>query len=353
MGAGKVEVVVGGQYGSEGKGNVAGHLAKDRLDLVAVRVAGPNAGHSALDERGQKWALRQIPVMAVTNLDAKLVIAAGSEIDEEVLYHEVDLLDGAGFKVSDRLFVDHQVTIITEDDKRAETIISTGTTGKGIGAARASRAMRDAPIWTTEVADDEMHGRTFDVGTDTSVMLEAHLRQGGDIIIEGTQGFGLGLHAGWYPYCTSSDCRAIDFLAMSGISPWADYVYDVVPWVTLRTFPIRIAGNSGPMLAETSWEDLGLATDGYIKPEFTTVTKKLRRVGGWDPDLARTAVASNGGERCRIALTFFDYWYPELAGITDRDDLKAEHWERLADIEVLTKAKIGLVATGPNSVIAL
>ena len=75
---GRVTVVVGGQYGSEGKGHVTAQLTGGR-DVV-VRVAGPNAGHSAYDPRGVLWKLRQIPVGAVWS-NGPVVIAAGSEID--------------------------------------------------------------------------------------------------------------------------------------------------------------------------------------------------------------------------------------------------------------------------------
>ena len=152
---GTLRVVVGGQYGSEAKGAVTGWLAHQlravQEPIIAVRVAGPNAGHSVVDPTGKKWALRQIPVAAVTNKGAKLVIAAGSEIDPPVLDAEITALDSAGFNVSKRLLIDGSATVITDDHKHMEGNAALteriGSTGKGIGAARASRVMRQAVIW--------------------------------------------------------------------------------------------------------------------------------------------------------------------------------------------------------------
>jgi len=138
-----------------------------------------------------------------------------------------------------------------------------------------------------------------------------HLQIGGTVIIEGTQGYGLGSHAGYYPHCTSSDCRAIDFLAMAGIPPWSMFARNLEIVIVYRVHPIRIAGNSGPLKGETTWEKLG------IPDEFTTVTKKVRRVGAWDADLAHRAFLANGGNSMavRTALMFTDYQWPEMRGI--------------------------------------
>lgn len=350
---GKTMVVVGGQFGSEGKGAIAGYLgSRDERPLAAVRVAGPNAGHSALDKDNVKWALRHIPVVAVTNPTCQLVIGAGSEIDEEVLESEIERLENAGIPVKDRLWIDGEATVIESTDKseEEELVAGIGSTGKGIGSARARRAMRSAPLWRH--GHDEIDGRPAR-WPDTAEILNKFLQEGGDVLIEGTQGYGLGLHAGHYPKCTSSDCRAIDFLAMAGVSPWSPWVSQLEVWVVLRTYPIRVAGPSGEMHEEVSWDELGRITNGYIRPEKTTVTQKVRRVGKWDKDLAATAVRANGGQAAHIALTFFDYWFPELAGVTDWRDLEQHHRDQIAGIEDQVGARVGLVGTGPGSVIDL
>jgi adenylosuccinate synthase len=159
------------------------------------------------------------------------------------------------------------------------------------------------------------------------------------------------LHTQHYQQCTSSDCTATDFLAMAGIAAWdAD---DVTVWVCLRTYPIRVAGNSGHMKDETTWEDLGAQTSGYIQEERTTVTQMVRRVGGWDLELAQKAVQANGIRAVQVALTFFDYWYPEVAGMTDYARLTDEQRAYIAELSDKIGVRIGLVGTGPNTVIEI
>lgn len=343
---GKLEVVVGGQFGSEGKGAVGAELARrahdDEVPYAAVRVAGPNAGHSAYDAQGRKWALRQIPVAGVANPYCALVIGAGSEVDEQVLREEVAALDHAGLQVSERLWVDQSATVIEGRHKQAEAEFDLngrlGSTAKGIGAARADRAMRQAVLYG---GDD----------VDTTALIRRHLADGGTVMIEGTQGYGLGQHAGFYPQCTSSDCRAIDFLSMAGVSPWDPHVDHLDVWVVLRTHPIRVAGNSGPLSGEMSWDELTERSRGYIQPEQTTVTKKTRRVGAWDAQLARAAVLANGGGACKVALTFFDYWFPELAGATSQAVLEPRHWEMIEQVQDEAGAPVHLLGTGPNSMV--
>lgn len=345
----RLSVVVGGQYGSEGKGAIAGHLTKPQSRQVAcVRVGGPNAGHTVLGTgpEGDRhpWRLRTIPVAAVTNPDATLVIAAGSEIDYSVLQHEAELLEDHGYRIWDRLIIDPQATILEPRHIEDETTLNIhqkiGSTGKGIGAARADRIMRSAKIW----ADMPHWHRNTPIPTDE--YLQEALKAGHHIVIEGTQGYGLGLHAGHYPQCTSNDARAIDFLAMAGISPWADYIGTFRAYVVARVNPIRVAGNSGPLKDETTWEELGL------EPELTTVTRKVRRVGHWDPELVADAVRANGGPAAaRVCLTMLDHAVPAVAGYTGPIDLlpqQAQEW--IQKVAHDTGAPVAMVGTGPDTI---
>jgi hypothetical protein len=96
---------------------------------------------------------------------------------------------------------------------------------------------------------------------------------------------------------------------MAGISPWDRGVTELEVWVVFRTRPIRVAGNSGPLHGETSWDKIG------IEPEITTVTKRQRRVGTWDQQLAYQAVMSNGGpEKVKVWLSMMDYEDKTLGG---------------------------------------
>jgi len=349
--AGKLVVVVGGQYGSEGKGAVVAHLTRTEARKAAppplvIRVGGPNAGHTAYAD-GKRWALRQIPA-GVVEPGAALAIGAGSEIDPVVLGREIAALEEARIHVSDRLMVDPQATVLTQaHHDLGSREVRNGSTGKGVGVARAARLRRRAAI-----ARDWSWNPDGWALVSVAERARLHMQAGGTVIVEGTQGYALGLHAGHYPYTTSGDCTALDMLAQAQLSPWDPCVRDLEVWVVLRTHPIRVAnneGSSGYLRNEVSWEELEHRTHGHVQPERTTVTQKLRRVGEWDEELAQAAIGANGGRAAvRIALTMFDYWHPEVAnmiGLTPAAEHDVQQRERNMG------AHIGLVGTGPQTIV--
>lgn len=382
-----VHVVTGGQFGSEAKGAVTAALVRrmrhdnPQRQVTNVRVAGPNAGHTAYDAQGRAWALRQIPQCAViADSLVLLAIAPGSEVDLRVLYDEVHRLEAAGLPVMDRLAVSADATLLTDVHHERERQIDLsgriGSTGKGIGAARADRILRTAmtlrvmehpyparkldeayPGLSDQINADGMFDSLTDFLRQLWLVPDGHtwtsLLEEGDVVVEGTQGYGLGLHTKFYPTVTSSDCTALNWLQMAGIVPWASWVGDIRVWVVLRPYPIRVAGNSGPLLGETTWEQLGLPA------EQTTVTHKTRRVGGWDARLAHDAVAANGGGLSNtnvvVAFTMADQVVPELAGRTSTDGLAEDAREALDGwvrrIQDSTGARVAYVGTGPNSYI--
>lgn len=370
---GKLSVVVGGQYGSEAKGAVTGWLSKQDETPIVVRVAGPNAGHTAHDPQGRAWALRQIPVGMVTNLQAHGVIADGSEVDLQVLLQEIYDLEASGIPVRNRLSVSKYATLLTDEHHNRETSdgISAriGSTGKGIGAARADRITRTANTFDTVLKDglamDEFYRENYSDGHDLldqlaldwdsilssaiSEWLHLELAGGRHVIVEGTQGYGLGLHRPEYPQVTSSDTRAIDFLAMAGLNPWHPGVSSFDVWVVVRAFPIRVAGNSGPLHEETTWEELGLPE------ELTTVTKKVRRVGRWDQRLFDAALEANGGPRAvKVAYSMADQEDPGLAGLdgdisTLMRSLSDSQREAIGEITSRTRGLVRYIGTGPNT----
>lgn len=348
-----LDVVVGGQFGSEAKGHVTKRVLQRNMlhdfpqadpdKFTNIRVAGPNAGHCVYDDAGNKFALRTIPVGAVFP-NVNLVIAPGSEVDPVVLVDEIRMMERAGHRVEGRLSISGEATVLTQAHRDAERGMHErmGSTGKGIGAARADRIMRTA----RRVMDDpyvqeicRTMGITVYSEPQPFDMSDQH------VVIEGTQGYGLGLHAGHYPQCTSSDARAIDFVAMAGLNPW-DFTF-FSPWVVARVYPIRVAGNSGPLKGETSWEDLGLPE------ERTTVTKKVRRVGEWDPDLIRAAVAANG-LNSRIAITMLDQKFGSVQGLDNTIDRRyidfdLEVRDFLNNLEGIESGRIDLVTTGEDT----
>lgn len=352
---GKLQVIVGGQAGSEGKGAVCAALATPEQapeNICAVRVAGPNAGHSAVATDGTKWALRQIPVAAVVNPGALLHIAAGSEVDITVLLDETKRLEDAGISIRDRLTIDPMATILEprhiEQENARQISGRIGSTSKGIGAARADRIWREAAlVRDTDLAD------SYNIEPVAPLLLSA-LRWGTKVQIEGTQGHWLGLHHEFYPQVTSSNTRAIDFAAMAGVNPWDAAVTEFEVWVVFRSRPIRVAGASGPLPGETTWDELGL------EREYTTVTKKLRRVGSWDAHRAAAAIQDNGGAPVvSAALTMVDHEFPEVAGLTGTHanlesaipSVSAVEW--LHDRQREIGAPIRYVGTGPATAISI
>lgn len=345
-----INIVCGAQFGSEGKGAVSAWLA-DQLDSpICVRVGGPNAGHTVVAPTGKTYKLQQIPTGIVWGNSC--YIAAGSEIDISILNREAKILEDDGIRVKDRLVIDDSATVLLEKYSLAERegvshgeaglTKRIGSTGKGVGAARAARIWREAvTIRDTVIIAD---GSDYIVG-DTRLLLEDEIVHGGSILIEGTQGYGLGLHTKYYPFTTSGDARAIDFLAQVGLSPWAYLGVETKVWLVARTYPIRVAGNSGPLLGETSWEEIGQPV------EHTTVTKKPRRVGAWDPDLVREAISANGGHSVNLVLTFLDYLYPKLKYETNWVKIEEMAGDYLEELEEDLGVNIAAVGTGPSCLV--
>jgi adenylosuccinate synthase len=330
-----VYLVMGGQAGSEGKGEFVAYLAS-RLQLkgtlgAVVRTGGPNAGHT-MTTNGDAYKMRQVPC-AWHLPQIPLFIAAGSLIDQEVLDREVSELSVG----PDRLEIDPAAIVITDADREAEVglVGRIGSTGEGIGGARSRHIMRDA----SQINDTGLSlGKLTQYISKTSVSkrLNSIYDSGQDIIIESTQGFDLSLmHSGHYPHTTSRDATPGQILSDAGLSSRVNHrVISVV-----RTFPIRVAGNSGPMADEITWGDLEVAE------EHTTVTGKVRRVGRFDADQVSRMV-----EMCRpdsVCLTFLDYLYPSLASKTGAKLILSTARETLLLLEQLG-ACVKWASTGPG-----
>jgi adenylosuccinate synthase len=293
-----ISVVVGGQFGSEGKGKVALAIARETRASIVVRVGGTNSGHTAVDTAGTTWALRQLPV-SVLAPSAMAVLPSGAIIDPEIFRSEVESL---GLE-RQRVLVSPWATVISRADKEAETeeglVARIGSTGSGTGAALVRRIRRQHGGQILAKDCRSLH----DYLADTSHVMRQALNQNRRIIIEGSQGFGLSvLHGGYYPKATSRDTTAGAFLGESGLSPRD--LDDII--LVLRCHPIRVAGNSGPLKGETSWAAIakkaGLPAN-YC--ELTTATKRVRRVGTFDAELVNRAIEVNNPSR--IVLNHFDY----------------------------------------------
>jgi adenylosuccinate synthase len=330
-------VVVGGQYGSEGKGKLVSYLAcRDDDDVAVVRCGGSNAGHTA-EGVGRRVVLRQLPSGAV-NPRCRLLLAAGMQIDLGVLLDEIHMLRVG----SDRMRIDRNATIIEPGDKETERqtglLARVGSTLTGTGAAGARKVLRDASV---RRAGDvpELQPYVTDVARELDLLLADDFR----VIVEGTQGAGLSLHHGPYPFVTSRDTTAAGVLSEAGLPP--SRVDDVI--VVFRTYPIRVAGNSGPLAGELDWATVRERA-GYpgALAEYTTVTGRLRRVGAFDWDLAERAVRLNGPTA--LAVHGLDYLCYEDLGATRWDELSAVSQRFLAELEDRLQIPVHYLYTGPE-----
>ncbi|CAN7175205.1 adenylosuccinate synthetase [Mesorhizobium caraganae] len=302
-----ISIVIGGQFGSEGKGKVALEIVRRTCGPVTViRVGGPNSGHTAYDRNGKKWALRQMPAACIDrNVD--VVFPAGSYLDVDILFREIADLAYP----PERIFISHYANVITEQHKaweRSAGLISAiGSTGSGVGAAVMASVAREAGDFPLKALHARDHGQLQRFLHDTTTALYNGLQLDRRIVIEGSQGFGLSLlDGGYWPKATARSTTAAAALAESGLSP--RYVDDVT--MVIRSFPIRVAGESGPLPRETTWDEIarnaGMTCD---LREYTTVTGKLRRVGEFDGELVRRAIAANAPHR--IVLNHMDYLGPK------------------------------------------
>jgi len=331
----KVTCIIDGQYGSCGKGAICGHLANE-FD-VAVRVGAPNAGHTLKIDR-RIWKFQQIPVAALINKDMRVCIGAAGLINEEVLRREMNEIEN-----THRLMIDRNAGILEprhkEQEEAEKMFEGIGSTCEGVGAARRDKIKRDKKFRTagkTEWLREYITNVAIYLNTcsdDTKVM------------IEGTQGYGLSMNHGQYPYTTSCDVLASSLLSDVGLAPQTlEHTIMVI-----RTYPIRVFGNSGPMCGkELSWDDI-TKRSGAPKPivERTTVTNRVRRVCEFDIDMVREACLLN--RPTQLAVTFMDYIDHKDYGKTEYNALS----EKSRAFTTMIYDKLGipvtLIKTGPDN----
>lgn len=335
------DLIVGLQYGSEGKGKVAAALAP--YYKAAVRVGAPNAGHSVILD-GTVYKMRQIPC-AWVNPETKLFVGAGGLINPEVLEKELAMLPDAE-QVKARFYIDRNAGTVLEQDIDVETRMNlnahNGSTVEGIGAAQARKVLRKDGLLAKELPALERFI------THTSRDVTALLEAGQNVMFEGTQGYGLCLNHGNYPYTTSRDILAASILSDAGISPlWTRWVFGVI-----RTYPIRVAGNSGPMgegIRELTWEEVAIRAGYESLIERTTVTNKVRRVSEFDWNIVSEAIRANGVNG--LFIMFIDYCDAKLRGAkTELELIKSEPAMRfIQQVEETYNIPVMGVSTGPGT----
>ncbi len=336
---GIVDVIVGGQYGSEGKGNIAFAIGAEYQLLC--RVGGPNAGHKVPLE-DKPFTHRLLPSATMTS-EAPILIGPGAVLNLDVLFDEIrDCRVEVG-----RLRIDDNAMIINAKDLRAERdlVAAIGSTGQGVGAATARRITGRKT--KTALARDVSELAPFRASA-YEVLNEAYAR-GDRVLLEGTQGTGLSLYHGAYPHVTSRDTTVAGCLAEMGIAPTR--VRKVI--MVCRTYPIRVQSpsaegkSSGPMSLTTSWAEISrrsrIPLSELRRVEKGSVSNKQRRVGEFDWELLQRAARINGATD--IALTFVDYLDIRNRDARRFDRLRSETIYFIEEVERVSGAPVSLIST--------
>ena len=330
---GRNVVVVGTQWGDEGKGKVVDWLTDHAAGVVRFQ-GGHNAGHT-LVINGKKTALQIIP-SGIMREGVPCFIGNGVVVDPTHLLSEIERLEAAGLEVRSRLFISESCPLIlpfhVAVDKAREALRENsgagkiGTTGKGIGPAYEDKVARRA-LRVQDLKHPERFAKKlrdlldlhnfaltgylksealefqpiFDhamklaeqlkpMMADVGVLIDQANRAGGSILFEGAQGTLLDVDHGTYPYVTSSNCVAGNAAAGSGVGPgMLNYILGITKAYTTRV-------GSGPFPTELDWDTPG--TVGHhlstVGQERGTVTGRARRCGWLDAAALKRSILING-----------------------------------------------------------
>ncbi|TCQ21796.1 adenylosuccinate synthase [Rhizobium sp. PP-CC-3G-465] len=331
-------VVVGSQWGDEGKGKIVDWLS-ERADVVVRFQGGHNAGHTLVID-GTSYKLSLLP-SGVVRPGKLAVIGNGVVIDPHALIAEIEKLDGQGVTITpENLRIADNATLILSlhreldgirEDAASNSGTKIGTTRRGIGPAyedkvgrRAIRVMdladlstlpakvdrllthhnalrrglNEAEVSHTAIMDElsSIAARVLPFMDTVWLLLDRLRRKGARILFEGAQGTLLDIDHGTYPFVTSSNTVAGQAAAGSGMGPGAlGYILGITKAYTTRVgegpFPTELHDEIGQFLGEKGHE-------------FGTITGRKRRCGWFDAALVRQSVATNG--ITGIALTKLD-----------------------------------------------
>jgi adenylosuccinate synthase len=328
-------VIVGAQWGDEGKGKIVDLLAQ-QSDLVCRYQGGPNAGHTIVVE-DETYKIRQIPSGIVAGKPS--AIGAGCVVDPAVLIAELDELGARGHRTEGLVFVSGNAHLVMPwhvalDGARERRLgrLQIGTTRRGIGPAYADKATRigirvqdlldpkilrqklelavaEKNVWlervyqldpfeVEEVVETHLAcaERLRPYVADTSLLVDRALRAGERVLFEGAQGTLLDLDHGTYPFVTSSSPIAAGAAVSFGIGP--NRIDEVVG--VAKAYVTRVG--EGPFPSEIEGADHDRVRE--LGSEFGTVTGRERRCGWLDLVALRFAVRVNG--ITSLALTKLD-----------------------------------------------
>jgi len=319
-------IVLGAQWGDEGKGKVVDLLA-DRFDIVARYQGGHNAGHTIFIG-DKKFVLKLIPG-GILRPNVEVVIGNGVVIDLGALFEEIAMLEGSGIDVRSRLHISNRAHVIfpfhrliEKMSEARENRIPIGTTSRGIGPCyedkTGRRGIRMADLFDVEnfrmlydilAADKKTLAGTFQLNEpidygdirqktekfaervrplicDTAMFLSEAMSKGKRILFEGAQGTMLDIDHGTYPFVTSSSAAAGGACTGTGVPPTR--INGIIG--VSKAYITRVGSGPFPTESNDAAGDL-LRREGN---EFGAVTGRPRRCGWFDVPLLRYAAVVNG-----------------------------------------------------------
>lgn len=304
-----VDIVVDLQFGSTGKGLLCGYLAEKQAPDTIVTAWGPNAGHTYINAEGRKFVNIALPNGIVSPALCCILIGPGSVINPERMRDELmeydDLIGAHSVRI---LIHEHAAVVLPEHrEKEATYGFKIGSTMKGVGEAVIDK-IRRFPI-PQNVAKYALVGTVLEPYVVSGAEYQRVLSQARNVLIEGAQGYSLGINSGFYPYTTSRECTVQQLMVDCAIPfHWVD---DFMIHGVCRTYPIRVAnrfkdgvqvGTSGPCYPdqrEMQWSEI------EREPELTTVTKLPRRLFTFSEQQIKEACAMNGVHD--VFLNFANY----------------------------------------------
>ncbi|HEY0161292.1 MAG TPA: adenylosuccinate synthase [Edaphobacter sp.] len=413
-------VILGAQWGDEGKGKIVDVLS-ERFSVVARYAGGHNAGHTVIIG-GRKFVLQLIPC-GVLRPECKGVIGNGVVLDPMAFLNEVKKLRDAGLPVDEQLFVSNRAQVILPYHRMIELAAENapgrtkiGTTSRGIGPAYEDKMHRSGlrvvdllnpallrthienachekntiahALFGTEPLDPktmyEEYARAAEqvapFVTDTAVLLNQELDKGGNVMFEGAQGALLDIDHGTYPFVTSSSATAGGAVTGTGVGPTRiDTVIAVTKAYITRVgegpFPTEIFDDTADLLRargqeygavtgrprRCGWLDLPLLRYSNMinSTEWLVVTKldvmdeceEIPVCTGYKIDGKVTDVIPadmRGFDSIEPIYTTLKGWKESTEGITEWEKLPKLAQEYLRFLERESKAKIGMVSTGPD-----
>jgi adenylosuccinate synthase len=319
-------IILGAQWGDEGKGKLVDILA-DRFDYIVRYQGGNNAGHTIwIGER--KFVLRLVP-SGILHPGKTAVIGNGLVVDPIGLFEEVEALNAAGIDAEKQLRISNRAHVLFPSHRMVEKISEMGrapigTTLKGIGPCYEDkigrRGIRMADLLDRGyfrecvrglIEDHETRARAFGIDDeidaddiaaryaeaaermrpmicDTSALLNQAMREGKNLLFEGAQGTMLDIDHGTYPFVTSSNSSAGGACTGSGVPPTK---IDAVIGIS-KTYTTRVGGGPFPTEALDAAGD-EIRDRGH---EFGSVTGRPRRCGWFDTPVLKYSAAINGFE---------------------------------------------------------